>query len=354
MNSPAANRLLAVLAGQRVDPPPFWFMRQAGRYLPEYRRLRREAGAFLDLVYDPARAAEVTLQPVRRLGCDAAILFSDILVVPHALGQPLSFEAGEGPRLDPVCSTAEIARLGPLGSGSRIEAVYDTVARVRAALPSGTALIGFCGGLWTVATYMIAGRGGDDQAAAKRLAYAEPETFRALLDRLEEASAAYLLGQVQAGAQALQIFDSWAGQLPEPAFEAFILAPTRRLVRRVKAEAPEVPIIGFPRGAGGLLGRYASETGVDAIALDTGVAPAFANASLPEGLPVQGNLDPQLAAVGGEAMTRDAERILEGFSTRPHIFNLGHGFVPDTPVAHVEALAKMLRSWRNSGETSHG
>lgn len=343
MTAYSKTPILQTLGGARVDPPPFWFMRQAGRYLPEYRALRERKGSFLDLVYDPEAAAEITLQPIRRFGCSAAILFSDILVIPHALGQALRFEAGEGPKLAPVETVKDAAALSKEGAYERLAPVYETVRRVRSALPERIALIGFCGGLWTVASYMVAGRGGDDQAALKRWAYRDPDGLERLFAILEDASVDYLAGQVDAGAQALQIFESWASFLPEPVFERFIIAPTRRIVDRVRQAAGPVPIIGFPRGAGGQLGRYARETGVDAVSLDTGVAPAFADSCLPGRLPVQGNLDPLLVLAGGSAMLEEVERIRTGFGNRPHIFNLGHGFLPDTPLAHVEALVEALK-----------
>ena len=338
----AQNRLLQVLGGSRIDPPPFWFMRQAGRYLPEYRDLREKKGSFLDLVYDPDAAAEVTLQPIRRFGCSAAILFSDILVIPHALGQALRFEAGEGPRLSAIAKEQDLRCLSQERADEHLAPIYETVRRVRANLEKETALIGFCGGLWTVASYMVAGRGGDEQAALKRWAYRDPDSLDRLFAVLERTSVRYLQGQVEAGADALQIFESWAANIPEPVFERYVIAPTRRIVEEVKRTAGFVPIIGFPRGAGGLLGRYVRETGIDAVSLDTGVTPAFAESCLPAGFPVQGNLDPLLVAAGGAMMLEEVRRICDEFSGRPHIFNLGHGFVPDTPVAHVETLIEAL------------
>jgi len=337
------NPIQQTLGGTRVDPPPFWFMRQAGRYLPEYRALREKKGSFLNLVYDPAAAAEITLQPIRRFGCSAAILFSDILVVPHALGQALRFETGEGPRLEAITQERDLQLLSVDRSRERLAPIHETVERVRAGLDDEVALIGFCGGLWTVASYMAAGRGGDEQAALKRWAYRDPAGLERLFAILEEASVIYLKGQVAAGAQVLQIFESWAANIPEPFFERFVIAPTRRIVERVKRSAGSIPIIGFPRGSGGLLGRYARETGVDAVSLDTGVAPSFVDGCLPQGLAVQGNLDPLLVVAGGTSMLEEIRRIRSGFAKRPHIFNLGHGFVPDTPIEHVEALVEELR-----------
>ena len=335
--------LLNVLHGQRRDPVPIWFMRQAGRYLPEYRKLRRALGSFLDLVYTPDAAAEVTLQPVRRFALDAAILFSDILVVPHALGQELRFEEGEGPRLDPLRGREDLSRLDCARASEALQPIHETVRLVRAALPGKAALIGFIGGPWTVATYMAAGRGGDEQRAAKSWAYHDPDGFAALLEIIETASIDYLLGQIRAGAQAIQIFESWAANLPEPWFERLVIAPTRRIVDAVSKAAPGVPIIGFARGAGALLPRYARESGVSAVSLDTAIPIAFADDVLPQGLAVQGNLDPLLVCAGGRAMKEEAARILYGLRNRPHVFNLGHGFVPETPLAHVEELIDLVR-----------
>ncbi|GEQ97499.1 uroporphyrinogen decarboxylase [Iodidimonas gelatinilytica] len=337
--------LLNVLQGQRETRPPFWFMRQAGRYLAEYRAVREKAGSFLDLVYAPDLATEVTLQPVERLNTDAAILFSDILIVPHALGQDLDFRQGEGPVLDPIRSVKDLHRLSHQRLDDRATPVYQTVRQVAGALPDHVALIGFCGGLWTVASYMVAGRGGDDQAAAKAWAFSDPEGFDALLRILEDASFTYLMGQIKAGAEVIQIFESWASNLPEPAFERFVIEPTRRLVARLKDTAGDVPIIGFPRGAGPLLGRFAERSGVDAVSLDSGMVLSFADETLPKGLAVQGNLDPQYVVAGGALMEKEATRILNALSNRPHIFNLGHGFVPYTPVDHVERLAAFLHGW---------
>jgi len=340
------SRIAQVLGGQRVDPPPYWFMRQAGRYLPEYKQLRERAGSFLDLVYTPEMAAEVTLQPLRRFDCDAAILFSDILIVPNALGQPLNFEAGEGPKLEPIQSREALAQLSQDRLEDSVAPVYETVARVRSKLSLEKAVIGFCGGVWTVASYVVAGRGGDDQAAAKRWAYRDPDGFCALLDLLEAASATYLIGQARAGAHVLQIFDSWAANLPEPFFERFVIMPTRRIIERVKAAVPETRIIGFPRGVGGLIERYVRESGVDAVSLDTGVAPAYVKESLPAGFPVQGNLDPIALVAGGDTLHSESKRILAAFANRPHIMNLGHGIVPDTPPEHVAELTEMIKTYK--------
>jgi uroporphyrinogen decarboxylase len=333
--------LLAVLRGERLDPPPVWMMRQAGRYLPEYRALRADKGGFLDLVYDSEAAAEVTLQPLRRFPrIDAAILFSDILIVPFAIGQNLTFVAGEGPRLSPVLLNSEIDQLQPfLG---RLEPIYETVRRVRAELPAGKTLIGFAGAPWTVATYMVAGQGSREQAETRRLAYADPQRFAAIIERIEEVTFDYLAGQVHAGAEALQLFDSWSGSLAPAEFERWVIAPTARLVARLAERFPHVPVIGFPKGAGGKLGAYARETRVSAIGIDETVDPGWADQALPAGLPVQGNLDPLALIAGGETLRSAVARVLDAFAGRPHIFNLGHGILQDTPIAHVEELMAML------------
>jgi len=342
-SSAQADRpLLAVLGGERRDPPPMWMMRQAGRYLPEYRQLREEKGSFLDLVYDADAAAEVTLQPLKRFPqLDAAILFSDILIVPFAIGQNLTFVTGEGPRLTPPLLGAELDDLTPYLA--RLEPVYETVRAVKAALAPDKALIGFAGSPWTVATYMVAGQGSRDQAEARRLAYADPARFGALIDRIETVTFDYLAGQVEAGAETLQLFDSWAGNLSPAQFEQWVIAPTARLVAKLKDHNPGVPVIGFPKGAGGKLLAYARQTGVDAIGLDETVDPFWAAAELPEELPVQGNLDPLALIAGGEALGQATRRILDAFANRPHIFNLGHGILPDTPIAHVEQLIGLVK-----------
>ena len=333
--------LLAVLRGERRDPPPVWLMRQAGRYLPEYRALRAEKGGFLALVYDAAAAAEITLQPIRRFAMDGAILFSDILIVPHAMGQALSFGIGEGPRLSPPLADADAAAL--VAEPSRLAAVYRTVARVAAALPSETTLLGFAGSPWTVATYMVAGQGSKDQAETRRLAYRDPGGFGQLIDAIIGVTVDYLAGQIEAGAMAVQLFDSWAGTLSADQFDEWVIAPTACIVSALKARHPEVPVIGFPKGAGAKLVRYAERTGVDAVGLDETVDPAWANAALPPAMPVQGNLDPLALVTGGAALDAAVARIRAAFPTRPHVFNLGHGIPQDTPIAHVEQLLRGLR-----------
>jgi uroporphyrinogen decarboxylase len=333
--------LLAVLRGERRGPPPMWLMRQAGRYLPEYRQLRQDKGSFLDLVYDSDCAAEVTLQPLQRFDFDAAILFSDILIVPFAIGQNLSFVAGEGPRLTPPLGSADLDTLTP--ALTRLEPVYDTVRKVKARLSPSATLIGFAGSPWTVATYMVAGQGSRDQSESRRLAYSDPERFAAIVERIEDVSFNYLSGQIEAGAEAVQLFDSWAGSLAPAQFERWVIAPTARLVQRLKADHPDVPIIGFPKGAGGKLRAYADETGIDCVGLDETVEPAWADRELPRGFPVQGNLDPLALIAGGDQMRDGVGRIVGAFRERPHIFNLGHGILPDTPLENVEQLVVLVK-----------
>jgi len=317
-------------------------MRQAGRYLPEYRRLREDKGSFVDLVYDSDSAADVTLQPLERFpGLDAAILFSDILIVPFAIGQNLSFVAGEGPRLTPPLTSSSLDQLTPFLA--RLEPIYETVRKVRQRLAPDKALIGFAGSPWTVATYMIAGQGSRDQAEARTLAYRDPGQFADIVARIEAVTFDYLSGQAAAGAEALQLFDSWSGSLAPAEFERWVIAPTARLVERLRAKHPEVPVIGFPKGAGGKLGAYARETKVSAIGLDETVDPLWAAKELPKRLPVQGNLDPLALRAGGEALYSGTQRILDAFAERPHIFNLGHGILPDTPIDQVEELIARVK-----------
>lgn len=339
----AERRLVRVLDGERVWPPPIWLMRQAGRYLPEYRAVRATAGGFLELCYNPGFATEVTLQPIRRFGFDAAILFSDILVVPHALGQTVWFAEGEGPRLDPVdLSTLfgfEVERF--LG---RLAPVIETVASIRAALPPETALLGFCGAPWTVATYMIAGRGTPDQMPARTAALRDPEGFGRLTDLLVEASSRYLVAQLRAGADAVQIFDTWAGSLDDEGFERHVVEPTRRIVEAVRADVPGARIIGFPKGAGARLPHYIRSTGVTAVGLDWQMPLAFARDAVQTLVPVQGNLDPLRVVVGGAALDRAVDRILDQLGAGPLIFNLGHGITPDASPEAVERLVARVRA----------
>ena len=318
-------------------------MRQAGRYLPEYREVRTRATNFLELCYTPDLATEVSLQPLRRFDLDAAILFSDILVIPDALGQSVRFEAGEGPVLDPV-DAGSIARLGkekdPL---DHLAPVLETVRRLRAAIAPDKTLIGFCGSPWTVATYMIGGRGSPDQAAARLFALRHPEAFASLLDVLVETSINYLVAQLEAGADVVQLFESWALNLDDAAFASHVIEPNRRIVAGVRARVPNAPIIGFPRGAAGNLARYARETGVNALGLDYATPLDFAR-TLSPGLPVQGNLDPLRLVAGGAQMDERIDAIIAAFADRPHIFNLGHGIVPETPIAHVERLVARVKN----------
>ncbi len=336
--------LLAVLRGERRDPVPLWLMRQAGRYLPEYRAVRAAKGGFLDMAYDPATAAEITLQPLRRFPMDGAILFSDILIVPHAIGQQLSFVAGEGPRLAPPLSNASLDGLQPVLE--RLAPIWATVARVKAVLSPETTFLGFAGSPWTVATYMVAGQGSREQAEARGLAYADPGKFAAIIARIEAVTLDYLTGQVEAGVDAIQLFDSWAGSLAPAEFERWVIAPTARLVAAFRARHPAIPVIGFPKGAGGKLAAYAEGTGVQAIGLDETVDPLWADRVLPKGLPVQGNLDPLVLIAGGAALEDAVAHILDALVGRPHIFNLGHGIQQTTPIAHVERLVELVKGAR--------
>ena len=341
----AGKPMLAVLGGERRDPPPVWMMRQAGRYLPEYRALRADRGSFLNLVYDSDAAAEITLQPLRRFPeLDAAILFSDILIVPFAIGQNLTFIAGEGPRLTPPLVDAALDQLSEVPT--RLEPIYETVAKVKAQLDASKTLIGFAGSPWTVATYMVAGQGSREQAETRSFAYRDSGAMQALIDRIGATTIDYLCGQVDAGADALQLFDSWSGSLAPSEFERWVIAPTAAIVAAVKSRRPGVPIIGFPKGAGGKLGAYARETGVDAIGLDETVDPAWADNELPAGLPVQGNLDPMLLLAGTPDLERAVAGILQAFAGRPHIFNLGHGIIKETPIANVERLMMLVKESR--------
>ena len=336
--------LLDTLNGRRGEQVPMWLMRQAGRYLPEYRELRAEKGGFLALVYDDEAAAEITLQPVRRFGFDGAILFSDILIVPHAMGQDLTFGPGEGPRLTPPL--VDHALEGLQSVPERLEAIYRTVARVRAQLSPETTLLGFAGSPWTVATYMVAGEGSKDHHAAREMAYRDPGAFGAIIAAIEAVTIDYLAGQIGAGAEAVQLFDSWAGALAPDEFERWVIAPNARIAASVKERCPGVPIIGFPKGAGAKLAAYARETGVDAVGIDETIDPVWAARELPSGLPVQGNLDPLLLLAGGPRLVERTEQILRAFADRPHVFNLGHGIGQHTPIANVELLRDTVRQWR--------
>ncbi|HEY1453077.1 MAG TPA: uroporphyrinogen decarboxylase [Roseiarcus sp.] len=340
----ARKPLLATLAGERQATPPIWLMRQAGRYLPEYRDLRTKAATFLDFCYDPTLAVEATLQPIRRFGFDAAILFSDILVLPDALGQKVAFESGDGPRLDPIGDAHGLAKLSREPDWNRLAPVLEALDRLKTALPGDVTLIGFCGAPWTVASYMIAGRGTPDQAPARLFAYRHPDLFADLIDLLVDASAEYLIRQLAAGAEAVQIFDSWAGVLPPAEFDRWCVAPMAALAAKVKAGAPHAPIIAFPRGAGSQLAKFAPLAGIEAIGLDTAVEPKSADAVLPERFALQGNLDPLALIAGGPRLDREVARILGEFAgPRAHIFNLGHGVLPETPMSHVERLVARVR-----------
>ena len=341
MNGAKQKPLLRALAGERLDKPPWWLMRQAGRFLPEYRALRTRAPDFVDFCLNPELAAEATLQPVRRFGMDAAIVFADILLVPMALGQKLSF-GEDGPQLEAIADRGAVERLRKDGIASRLEPVCETIRRCRAASPEQTALIGFAGAPWTVAAYMVEGGGSRDFPRVKSWAYRDPEGFQALIDLLIEATIAYLGIQIAAGAEALQLFDSWAGVLPEAGFARWVIEPTRRITSALRARFPEVPVIGFPRGAGLLYERYAAESGVTAIGLDTVVPPDFARDHLQTRLPVQGNLDPVLLVTGGAALESAVHEIRTVLAKGPFVFNLGHGVVPQTPPENVAALARLL------------
>ena len=345
LTTQADKPLLSVLKGQRREPVPFWMMRQAGRYLPEYRQLRKDKGSFLDLVYDSDAAAEITLQPLERFpAIDAAIVFSDILIVPFAIGQNLTFVAGEGPRLTPALIDSRLNQLTPFLA--RLEPIYETLRKVRTGLALDKALIGFAGAPWTVATYMIAGQGSRDQSEARRMAYADRGRFGEIVGRIEQVTLEFLSGQIEAGADAVQLFDSWAGSLSPRQFEQWVIAPTARIVASLHERHPRVPVIGFPKGAGGKLAAYARETGVTAVALDETVDPAWAAKTLPAKLPLQGNLDPLALLAGGKVLEQDVRRILDGLAERPHIFNLGHGILQETPVAHVEQLIRLVKGER--------
>jgi uroporphyrinogen decarboxylase len=338
-----APKFLEALAGKAHKAPPLWLMRQAGRYLAEYREVRAQAGSFLNLCYNPKLAAEVTIQPIRRFGFDAAIIFSDILVVPHALGQHLEFREGEGPHLEPIETLKDLSKLSVEKAKPTFEIVYEAIHKTIAGLEGRAPLIGFCGAPWTVASYMVEGHGSSDYKAAKLLAYRHPEVFGAILDLLVEASSIYLIGQANAGARALQIFDSWAGALADNDFEAYAIEPTARIVKKVKAVHPNVPIIGFPRGSSPQYAEYVAKTGVDALGCDT-AAPLKTMAAMQDKLTVQGNLDPLLLLAGGDAMERRVKSILNALSHKPYVFNLGHGILPETPIENVEKLIRLVRS----------
>lgn len=336
--------LLDTMRGQRSDHIPLWLMRQAGRYLPEYRALRADKGGFLELVYDSDAAAEVTVQPIDRFGFDGAILFSDILIIPYAMGQKLEFLAGEGPKLSPTLVDHALSSLEAVPE--RLSPIYSTVTKVRERLGPETTLLGFAGSPWTVATYMVAGEGSRDQHQTRAMAYQNPEAFGEIIHAIADLTIEYLVGQINAGAEAVQLFDSWSGSLAPTEFERWVIAPNAKIVAALAERCPDVPVIGFPKGAGEKLPAYIRETGVNAAGLDETIDPLWAAKALPDSLPVQGNLDPLMLLSGGPALEKAAKRILEAFADRPHVFNLGHGIGQFTPIAHVEELVAIIRGWR--------
>ena len=342
------RKLVDVLEGKTISPPPIWLMRQAGRYLPEYRETRAKAGGFLDLCYTPDFAVEVTLQPIRRYSFDAAILFSDILVIPDALKRNVRFVEGEGPRLDPI-SEDEIARLDIEPLSDHLHPVMEAVRRLRQELPPETTLLGFCGAPWTVATYMIAGQGTTDQAPARLFAYRHPEAFARLLDLLADASIEYLTGQIDAGADAVQIFDSWAGVLGPEEFERFCVRPVARIIEGLRKARPSAKVIAFAKGAGMLLKTYRQKTAADAIGLDWTVPLPFAEELQKDG-PVQGNLDPMRVVAGGKALDDGIDAILQSLGNGPLIFNLGHGITPQADPQTVAHLVDRVRGIRQDGQ----
>ena len=335
--------LLAALSGEIAETPPIWLMRQAGRHLPEYRSLRRQASSFLDFCYTPELAIEATLQPVRRYALDAAIVFSDILVVPDALGQKVWFEEGRGPRLEPTVAAGNIGRLDPAGLDERLRPVYAAIAGAREGLPAGTALIGFAGAPWTIATYMIEGGTSRNHERARMLAYTAPGDVDRLVAILTEAVADHLIAQIRAGAEAVQIFDSWAGSLPATHRERYSLRPIAEIAARIQRDCPGVPVIAFPRGAGSAYADYAALPGIEAVSIDQSVDPGWAAAAVQPKAAVQGNLDPMVLAAGGRAMEEAVDGILSALGGGPFIFNLGHGVLPETPPEHVAALIDQVR-----------
>lgn len=334
---------LRVLNGEACYPPPVWLMRQAGRYLPEYQEIRAQAPSFLDFCYTPSLAAEATLQPIRRFGFDAAILFSDILVIPDALGQKVSFEPNEGPKLDPILTWEDFARLNEDIDYNRLGPVFETIERVKQRLPKETALIGFCGAPWTLASYMIAGKSTSDQVPARLFAYHQRALFQRLIDRLVAASIDYLSSQIEAGVEAVQIFDTWAGVLPFAEYERWCLAPIKAIVAGVRLRHEGARVIGFPKGIGLHLVDFARRTRVDALGLDSCVDPRWAAQTFDRGLVLQGNLDPLVLLAGGGALEAGVQQVLTALRGRPHIFNLGHGILPQTPLHHVELMLNLIR-----------
>jgi uroporphyrinogen decarboxylase len=335
-------KLMRVLDGQTLSPPPIWLMRQAGRYLPEYREVRAKQPDFINFCLNPEAAAEVTFQPIRRYGLDASIVFADILLIPHGLGQKVWFEKGEGPKLEPI-GLDDLSRLSIERSREVLQPVMETLKILRSGLPQETTLIGFCGAPWTVATYMIEGGGSKDRFTARSLAWAQPEKFDALMDLLADASAAYLTDQVRAGADVVKIFDSWADGLPDPLFDRVVIRPTRRIIERLRADGVSAPVIGFPKGSGPQMVRYAEQTGVNCLSLDHGVDTQWAASALPKTLPVQGQLDPAVLHAGGAALDSEIDRLLSAWAGRPYVFNLGHGIHLDTPPENVTRLIERVR-----------
>lgn len=346
-HSQTDKRFLKALAGDPVDRPPYWFMRQAGRYLPEYQEVRKQAGDFLNLCYSPDLACEVTLQPIRRYSTDAAILFSDILVVPDALGQKVEYIEGTGPVLNKLEQASDLDKLDVSRLHDHLTPVYETIGKLSKELPDDVALIGFAGSPWTVASYMVQGSGSKEFELPRLWALKEPKSFARLIDILVEATGEYLVAQIRAGAEAVQLFDSWSGVLPPTAFRELCVEPTKRIVSHIKASYPDTPVIGFPRGAGAKYRSYFETTGVDAVSLDTSVSPAWAAQTLQGIGAVQGNLDPLSLVAGGAALVREAATILETLSSGPFVFNLGHGIVPQTPPENVAALAELIRNWND-------
>jgi uroporphyrinogen decarboxylase len=335
--------LLGILQGQRQTIPPIWLMRQAGRYLPEYRAVREKAGGFLNLCFSPELAAEATLQPIRRFGFDGAILFSDILVIPHALGRKVTFAAGEGPRLEPIGRPEFIASISRDIDQDALAPVYEAIGRVKSELPDHVTFLGFCGAPWTVATYMIAGEGTPDQAPARLFAYRYPDAFADLIDILVKASIAYLVRQIEAGVDAVQIFDTWAGVLSPTEFVRWSVAPTAKIVAGVRESLPDARIIGFPRGAQTMLPHYVDDVAVDAVGLDWMINKTFAREQVQKRVAVQGNLDPLVLVTGGSALDAAIDDVMAAFADGPFIFNLGHGILPETPIENVERLLKRVR-----------
>jgi uroporphyrinogen decarboxylase len=345
--SAVGKKLLRVLAGNHESVPPIWLMRQAGRYLPEYRAIREKAGGFLNLCLNSDLASEVTLQPVRRFGFDAAILFSDILVVPLALGRKVEFLAGEGPKLEPLRDARALADVRETIENGVVAPVYETVSKVKASLDDRTALIGFCGAPWTVATYMVAGEATPDQGPARHFAYRDPDNFTRLIDLLVQASIDYLVGQLRAGAEVVQIFDTWAGVLGPDQFDRWCIAPTQKIVEGVRRQIPKAKIIGFPRGAGAMALPYVEMTGVSAFGIDWTFERSLARDMLQSRVPLQGNVDPLALLAGGTALDREVDDVMKELGSGPLVFNLGHGILPETPIAHVDRMLERVRDWKS-------